>query len=181
MHQPPYLLLDIDGVLIPFPDADGSAPATHIRHQVRTKDGGEPFWVWLNPDHGKLILDAVSTGLVRPVWCTSWRFDARRIIAPLLGVPDFEHIELPRLPIITSHPEGYLWKRNHVADWLATAPVVWIDDDFTPLDHQWAADRTTFGNPTLLIQPDPHVGIQPEHIMTALEWATSLAAVKDAA
>ncbi|MDH6125787.1 hypothetical protein [Kitasatospora sp. GP82] len=40
------------------------------------------------------------------------------------------------LPITTSHPDGYLWKRNHVADWLATAPAVWIDDDFTPLDHQ---------------------------------------------
>lgn len=27
----PYLLLDIDGVLIPFPAADGSTPLTHVR------------------------------------------------------------------------------------------------------------------------------------------------------
>ncbi len=31
---PPYLLLDIDGVLIPFPAADGSTPPTHVRHTV---------------------------------------------------------------------------------------------------------------------------------------------------
>ena len=28
MHQIPYLLLDIDGVLIPFPAEDKSTPAT---------------------------------------------------------------------------------------------------------------------------------------------------------
>ncbi|MFJ7272907.1 HAD domain-containing protein [Kitasatospora sp. NPDC098663] len=174
MHDAPFLLLDIDGVLIPFPAVDGSTPASHVGHQVHTEAAVEPFWVWLNPAHGKLITDAIHTDLVRPVWCTSWRFDARRIIAPLLGLPDFDHIELPDLPITTSHPDGYLWKRNHVADWLSGAPVVWIDDDFTPLDHQWAIDRTTFGNPTLLIEPDPHAGIQPEHITDALEWASNL-------
>ena len=30
----PYLLLDIDGVLIPFPAADSSTPPTHVRHDV---------------------------------------------------------------------------------------------------------------------------------------------------
>ncbi|MGW3042373.1 HAD domain-containing protein [Kitasatospora sp. NPDC001159] len=175
------MLLDIDGVLVPFPAADGTTPSTHTRHQVRTSNVAKPFWVWLNPVHGTLITDAIDTGLVRPVWCTSWRFDARRIIAPLLGVPDFDHIELPNLPITTSHPDGYLWKRNHVADWLSGAPVVWIDDDFTRFDHQWAADRSAFGNPTLLIQPDRSVGIQPEHIMSALEWAVSLGVTKKAA
>ncbi|WP_316519904.1 HAD domain-containing protein [Kitasatospora brasiliensis] len=174
MLATPFLLLDVDGVLIPFPAADGSTPTTHMRHQVHIDDVAEPFWVWLDPAHGALITEAVNSGLVRPVWCTSWRTDARRIVAPLLGVPDFDHIELPKLPITTSHPDGYLWKRNHVADWLATAPAVWIDDDFTPLDHQWAADRSAFGNPTLLIQPDPRTGIQPEHITSALEWAASL-------
>ncbi|MFD4531474.1 HAD domain-containing protein [Kitasatospora sp. NPDC058397] len=176
-----FLLLDIDGVFVPFPAADLSIPATHIRHQVRTGAVAEPFWVWLNPEHGTLITDAINTGLVQPVWCTSWRLDARRIIAPLLDLPDFDHIELPNLPITTSHPDGYLWKRNHVADWLSGAPAVWIDDDFTPLDHQWAADRTSFGNPTLLIQPDPRVGIQSQHVMNALEWAAALDAARKAA
>lgn len=132
MHQIPYLLLDIDGVLIPFPAEDQSTPTTHTRHQVQLTNYPDPIWVWLNPEHGPLITDAVNTGLVRPVWCTSWRIDAPRQIGPLLELPTFEHIELPRLPITTSHPDGYLWKRDHVERWLADAPAVWIDDDFTP-------------------------------------------------
>ncbi|MEV7597148.1 HAD domain-containing protein [Kitasatospora sp. NPDC089797] len=181
MHNTPFLLLDVDGVLIPFPAADGGIPDSHVSHQVRADTDADPFRVWLDPAHGKLITAAVQTDLVRPVWCTSWRSDARRIIAPLLGVPDFDHIELPRLPIGTSHPDGYLWKRNHVADWLVGSPAIWIDDDFTPLDHQWAVDRTAFGNPTLLIEPEPHIGLRPEHIITALEWAAALAPAARAA
>ncbi|AXG79167.1 HAD domain-containing protein [Streptomyces paludis] len=174
MHQIPYLLLDIDGVLIPFPAADRSTPVTHTRHQVHLAGYPDPIRVWLNHTHGPLIANALSTGLVRPAWCTSWRADAPGLIGPLLNLPAFEHIELPRLPLTTSHPDGYLWKRDHVADWLGPAPAVWIDDDFTALDHRWAADRTASGVPTLLIEPDPHAGLQPEHIMAALEWAARL-------
>ena len=181
MHQIPYLLLDIDGVLIPFPADDKSPPATHTRHQVHMTGYSDPIWVWLNPDHGPLITDAINTGLVTPVWCTSWRGDAPHLIGPLLGLSAFEHIELPRLPITTSHPDGYLWKRDHVDHWLGTAPAAWIDDDFTELDHQWATDRSAAGYPTLLIEPDPHAGLRPDHIMTALQWAVGLAATRDAA
>ncbi|MEU4164042.1 HAD domain-containing protein [Actinoplanes sp. NPDC026670] len=181
MHQIPYLLLDIDGVLIPFPAEDKSTPNTHTRHQVSLTGFPNPIWVWLNHDHGPLIADAISTGLVRPVWCTSWRIDATRQIGPLLGLPHFEHIELPRLPITTSHPDGYLWKRDHVEWWLADAPAVWIDDDFTELDHRWAADRTARRAATLLVEPDPHAGLQPEHIQAALAWATDLASSRQAA
>src|SRR5882757_4734287 len=117
MHQIPYLLLDIDGVLVPFPAKDKSTPPTHTCHQVRMTGRPDPVWIWLNHHHGPLIADAISTGLIRPVWCTSWRLDAPGVIGPLLGLPGFEHIELPRVPITTSHPEGYLWKRDHIDAW----------------------------------------------------------------
>ncbi|MFE7548054.1 HAD domain-containing protein [Streptomyces gardneri] len=174
--RPPYLLLDIDGVLIPFPHPDGSTPPTHTRHDVvpagRTADS--PVTVWLNPVHSRLIMAAVRTGLLTPVWCTSWRQDAATLIGPLLGLPTWPCVDLPRPQITTSHPDGYLWKRDHVATWLGDAPAVWIDDDFTRLDHTWAAERTARGFATRLIQPVPHSGLTQDHLSQALAWAASV-------
>ncbi|WP_329387126.1 hypothetical protein [Streptomyces sp. NBC_01716] len=101
----PYLLLDIDGVLIPFPAADGTTPPTHLRHTVRPtgRSPDKPVDVWLDP-----------------------------------------------------------------------AAVVWIDDDFTSLDHAWAAERTARGNPTLLVQPDPYTGLRTDHLTEVRDWAAGV-------
>lgn len=103
----PYLLLDIDGVLIPFPDAEGASAETHTRHDVvptgRTADN--PVTIWLNPAHGPLLMHVIRTGLVTPVWCTGWREDATTLIGPLLGLPPLPHVDLPRPQITTSHPK----------------------------------------------------------------------------
>ncbi|MEV6265361.1 HAD domain-containing protein [Streptomyces sp. NPDC051784] len=172
----PYLLLDIDGVLIPFPAADGSTPPTHVRHTVLPtgRHPDDPVLIWLDPSQGRILADLLTSGLVTPVWCTSWRRDATTIIGPLLGLPDFPYLNLPRPQITTSHPDGYLWKRDHVDVWLVDAPAVWIDDDFTDLDHAWAAERTTGGAPTLLVQPDPYLGLQPEHLTEVTNWVSQL-------
>ncbi|WP_248591975.1 hypothetical protein [Thermobifida alba] len=53
-------------------------------------------------------------------------------------------------------------------------PAAWIDDDFTPLDHDWAARRTSSGIPTLLIKPDPYAGLQCHHIVAVRLWADPL-------
>ncbi|WP_282795540.1 hypothetical protein [Streptomyces sp. CC224B] len=182
MRQP-YLLLDIDGVLIPFPDDDGTTPATHIRHDVvpTGRSVHDPVAIWLNPDHGPLLMDVFRTGLVSPTWCTSWRRDAATLIGPLLGLPPLPYVDLPRPEITTSHPNGYLWKRDYVDTWLGDAPAVWIDDDFTVLDHDWATERTARSSATLLIQPDHHVGLQVEHLAQAVRWAARLSAARTAA
>ncbi|MFF1690879.1 MULTISPECIES: HAD domain-containing protein [unclassified Streptomyces] len=175
MRQP-YLLLDIDGVLIPFPDDDGTTPATHVRHDVvpAGRSADDPVTVWLNPDHGPMLMDVFRNGLVSPIWCTSWRRDATTLIGPLLGLPPLPYVDLPRPQITTSHPDGYLWKRDFVDSWLGDAPAVWIDDDFTGLDHAWAAERTTRGSATLLVQPDPRIGLRDEHMACVRAWAEQL-------
>ncbi|MER7729832.1 HAD domain-containing protein [Streptomyces erythrochromogenes] len=178
----PYLLLDIDGVLIPFPAPDGSTPTTHVRHTVLPagRNPDDPVPIWLDPAHGPLLAGFLADALVAPVWCTSWRKDATTIVGPLLGLPEFPYLDLPRPRITTSHPNGYLWKRDHVEPWLGGAAVAWVDDDFTDLDHAWAAERTAEGMPTLLVQPDSHHGLQPGHLTELTTWVSQLPAARAA-
>lgn len=98
MRTTPYLLLDVDGVLIPFPADDASTPASHVRYDVvpAGRRADDPVAVWLNPEHGPLLMDVFRTGLVNLVWCTSWRRDAATLIGPLLGLPPLPYVDLPR-------------------------------------------------------------------------------------
>lgn len=175
-----YLFCDVDGVLIPFPGTDGAIPATHHRDHVTPAGQDQPVPIWLNPAHGPLLADlAAATGL-HPVWCTSWRSDASRLIGHRLGLPHWPHVRLPHLPITSSHPDGYLWKRDQVAVYAEGHALAWIDDDFTAADHDWAHARTASGHPTLLIQPDPRKGIQPAHAEAISRWAAALALPRSA-
>ncbi len=74
----------------------------------------------------------------------------------------------------TSHPDGYLWKRDYLATHARHHSLAWIDDDFTSADYDWASARTAAGHPTLLIQPDPRTGLQVGNAQDVLRWAAAL-------
>jgi hypothetical protein len=170
-----YLIMDIDGVLIPYPDAAGRSPATHTRHLV-TPTGYErqpAVPIWLNHDHGRLINKFLADTGLPLVWATTWQHDANRLIGSRLGLPTFPVIEWGRPTFTVSHPNGYLWKRDPVAEWIGSTPVAWVDDDFTEADHAWAAERSASGVATILIQPDHYIGLLPEHLDSAAEWAAT--------
>ncbi|MEU4212889.1 HAD domain-containing protein [Streptomyces sp. NPDC026206] len=167
------LYLDIDGVLIPGPNRHGHTPASHRLDNVLPEGYTEPVKIWLNPEHGPQILELLDATSLEPVWCSSWRADASGLIGSRLGLPAWPHVPLPRLLLTTSHPDGYLWKRDHVAVHAAGAPFAWIDDDFTDVDHAWAEARAAAGHPTLLVQPEHYVGILPEHLHAVRAWAAA--------
>ena len=170
---PWILFCDIDGVLIPFPSADGSIPTTHHRDEVVPTGYNEPVSIWLNPAHGPMLADLVAATGLKGVWCTSWRADAALLIGPRLGLLPWPHVDLPYASLNTSHPNGYLWKRDHVDAYAHQQPFAWIDDDFTSADHEWATTRGAAGYPTLLIQPDPYVGLRAHHGETIRRWVSS--------
>jgi hypothetical protein len=169
-----YVLCDIDGVHIPFPGTDGEIPPGFEIHHVVPTGYSKPVKIWLNPATGRLLLDAIAALSLTPLWCSSWRADSAPLIGTRLSLPTWDYVDLPRLPITTSHPNGYLWKRDTVADLVRDVhSLVWIDDDFTPDDHAWARQRTASGVATLLIQPDPYTGLCSSDLESLRSWGSA--------
>jgi hypothetical protein len=174
-----HLICDVDGVLIPFPATDGAIPATHHECWAQFPHKDEPVRIWLNPEHGPKLTALVEATGATPTWCTTWREAAAPQIGARLGLPTWPTVALPTPPTDSSHQAGRLWKHPHVAEHAGQDPLIWIDDDFTDLDHAWAEDRTAAGFPTLLVEPDPYVGLQAEHFELILAFVAALDGAQD--
>ena len=170
-----HLICDVDGVLIPFPATNGAIPDTHEEHWAQFPGKDEPVRIWLNPEHGPKLTALVERTGVEPAWCTTWRDAADKQIGLRLGLPTWPTVALPTPPTDSSHQAGHIWKHPHVAKHAGGDPLVWVDDDFAELDHVWAQERAASGRPTLLIEPDPHIGLQAEHFELIIAFAGTLA------
>ena len=60
----------------------------------------------------------------------------------------------------------------HFADW--PGPIAWVEDDFTPAAHAWAAARLAQGRRTWLVDVR-ETGLTAEVTQYLLEWAEALA------
>lgn len=156
----PLLLLDVDGPLNPY---RATKPDGYTKHRLPT--GGQSFNVWLNHDHGRLLLDFAETHGFELVWCTTWEHDANVCIGP--------HIGLPELPVIEFGFTAHQWKFNAVLDYAAGRPLAWLDDDFRlfPDERAWF-DQHRGDAPTLLQLVSPSVGITADDLAAVAAWHT---------
>ncbi|MCC3292531.1 hypothetical protein [Arthrobacter sp. zg-Y1110] len=150
----PLILLDVDGNILTFPD-----PAN---------DFSDPRVSWAeHPDAGRYNprvvpwLHELAT-LAEVRWLTSWHDEARTVLAPALGLPDFEVEDYRRY----SDP-GTDYKIQAVRRYLAAGRrVVWIDDD---IPHSHAYDdlfhRGQAGSGLFMVRPTIEDGLTEAHMM----------------
>lgn len=141
------LLMDVDGVLALL------GPGTH-----------EPCFEAVAGEFPVSIAEATPGRVLRIakvfqlVWATSWQRQASEDFGPLLGLSD----DLPFLRFDRSldHP-GSSYKLPAIQRFVRDRPTAFVDDELGHDVLTWAEERA---QPTLLIQPDPRLGLTDDHV-----------------
>ena len=151
-EQDAVVLLDVDGVLNPLRRGDTLA---------------------LESPRADLVRDLASFGEI--VWATTWASTFIWRLGRDLGLSsDTRSIAFP--DPIDANPElpAPTPKLYWVSRWLLRSfeadeqpPLVWIDDHLSHDVTEWASDRAA---PTLLIRPDPQVGLLSKHVDQVREF-----------
>lgn len=157
----PLLLIDVDGPLNPYAAKPTRRPEGYDTH--RLAPGGQTYRVWLNPEHGPMLLAFAEETGVELAWCTTWEHDANKMIAPLIG--------LPELPVVEFGWRATEWKFSGVYPYAGTRPVAWLDDDFDsfPREREWFLHKRQ-GTKTLLHHVSPSVGLKQADLDVVREW-----------
>lgn len=159
----PLLLIDVDGPLNPYGAKAHRRPAGYDTHRLTpTGHFGKPYRVWLNQQHGPMLLAFAEQFDLELAWATTWEHDANKLIGPRIG--------LPALPVIEFRFSATQWKYNAVLDFARGRKMAWIDDDF---DH-YKTERAWFENqrtePTLLHYIDPKIGLTARDLNDIGTW-----------
>jgi hypothetical protein len=135
--QSPILLLDVDGVLNPYPDL----PPGFEEHFLFPADR-EP--VRLAPHHRPWLHELLESFQI--VWATGWGVDANRLLGPVFGLPELPHVALPHDRF---NPRE---KVTAIDAMVGDRSAAWVDDLVTPEARRWASARS---HPTILIEVNP--------------------------
>lgn len=158
MRASPIWFLDVDGVI------NAAGPASDGRCETRdVVVRGWPVTIRFDP----VVIQRVNA-LSRHVqvrWLTTWADEAVTVLAPAVGLAAFDVCH--EVGLMESHsamPRGRdanpWWKLVSVLDQVERAgprAVVWTDDDIDDDVRAVVAERG--GPPSLLLRPDPTVGL----------------------
>lgn len=172
----PLVLLDVDGPLNPYGAKPTRRPEgyTTIRVQlpmaiVARVPSAErrTLRVWLNPEHGPMLLAFAEKHDAELVWATTWEHDANVHIGPVIG--------LPELPVIEWGFKAHHWKFDGVLEYVGNRPFVWFDDDFGcfPMERHWFEGKRGRA-PGRLHWVDPKIGLTQNDLDVAGEWLDDL-------
>lgn len=182
--------LDVDGPLNPWAakatrrplgyETHRLLPESHVRERVSMGEAlgrVKPLRVWLNPNHGRMLLDwveqlgelgRIASGAwdsARLVWATTWEHEADEMIAPLVGLPrGLEVVEWTGRKRWTATPDGPLmFKTPQLVAHASGRPFVWLDDEIRPADRAYvAAEHRGRGGEAgigVLRRVDPAIGL----------------------
>lgn len=152
--QRPLLLLDIDGVLAVLGPGSGEATFESIA-------GAFPVTITVA---ARKRLSRLANAF-QIVWASSWMRDGAEAFGPLVGLP-------ADLPFLRFDPDvdrdAATYKLPVVERFARNRPVAWVDDELGEDVAAWADSRQ---HPTLLVQPDPRIGLVDDHVVALLAFA----------
>lgn len=181
----PLLYLDVDGPLNPYAAKPERRPAGYTTHRMKpqgwlAQHPGQPaayvkpLRVWLNPDHGRQLLQL--GGLFDLVWATTWVGEANTYIGPVLGLPELPVVDWPEAAAAEAseaHP-GVFWKTRRLVEHAGGRPFAWVDDEIGSHDRHFVA--THHRNSALLHRVDARLGLREEdfEVLAAFARTTGL-------
>ena len=156
----PLLLIDIDGVVSLF----GFDHLHPPEGQFVSVDGIVHF---VSSAAGARLL-ALSADF-ELVWCSGWEEKADEYLPFALGLP----AGIPHLSFGDPGEGRRHWKLAAIDGYAGPGrALAWIDDAHDESCRAWAAAR---GAPTLLVTPDPAIGLTEAQRSQLATWARALA------
>lgn len=157
----PFLLVDVDGVLNPYPRQPAAFPPGYTAFAI----GVQQVWLW--PAHGIWLHELAKW--FELVWASTWEAETNSAIGARIGAPP----GIPHLHFTHLDPQGWTWKLPAVQGYVADRPVAWLDDAPGWGAEAWAASRVA---PTRLIRPDQHTGWTEEEFAELVDFGKRLRA-----
>lgn len=180
----PVIFLDIDGVINVIPPKRGVPPHLKVWNEWR-KVEILSYPINYSPEligHLNRLSEKAEI-----VWLTTWREEAVKDFAPIVGLKTFRFINPKGLEdpwgstaSFSGSPENRWWKMNGVLDHIDTTgtPFVWLDDELRSSTKRYVRGiAEDCGVPNLMFIPFETQGIDREHIARIDEFISSVSAM----